>query len=278
MRLLLFTLAGPRASFGSSSAAGDERDSLEAPSRSALLGLIAAAQGIARSDADSLDRLRDTLAFAARVDRAGSPEIDFHTAQVAKRKDLKRRAVRVRSDELDVRRDELTTILSSRLYRCDYHSTVAVAHVAGESDAGVLDSLASALLRPKWMLYLGRKSSPLAWPLDPQIIEAPTLDGAFAQYDMACANKLEGWPKGRHVRVPVTWTPSRRTLRARTRVRLVADEAFVALWPVDILPPDHHKVIRRDVPLDRQRWLFSNQARFHWEQQAPMKAGETGHE
>ncbi len=274
MRMLLFTLAAPRASFGSSAAAGDERDSLEAPSRSALLGLIAAAQGCARSNSAALDRLRDGLAFASRLDRTGSPEIDFHTAQVAKRKDLKRRAVRVRGDELDVRRDELTTILSSRMYRCDYHATVAVAATAGEADPTVLEAVAEALRRPKWMLYLGRKSAPLGWPLDPQIVEAATLESACDQYDAMCADKLGGWPSGRQARVPVSWTPPKRRSRTHTRDQFVADEAFAALLPEGALPTDARKIIRRDVPIDRQRWLFANQQRIHWERATPPDSKE----
>lgn len=276
MRLLLFTLAGPRASFGSSAAAGDERDSLEAPSRSALLGLIAAAQGIARSDSSALDRLQNALAFAARVDRGGSPEIDYHTAQVAKRKDLKRRAVRVRGDELDVRRDQLTTILSSRMYRCDYHATVAV---AGADGTDILDEVAIALMRPKWMLYLGRKSAPLSWPLDPQVVEAATLDDALAQYDRSCASKLDAWPKGRQACVPRSWTPpARSAIHVRARSRFVADESFPSALLEGSLPTDHRQVIQRDVPLDRRRWLFSNQKRTQWEKSRHGNPGETGHE
>lgn len=276
MRLLLFTLAGPRASFGSSSAAGDERDSLEAPSRSALLGLIGAARGIARTDTAALDRLRDALVFASRIDRPGNPEVDYHTAQVAKRKDLKRRAVRVRGDELDVRRDELTTILSSRMYRCDYHATVAAALAAGVDDAALLDDVAAALRRPRWMLYLGRKSAPLSWPLDPQILETVSLDDALARYDDACALKMADWPAGRRVRVPASWTPpGRRRSRAGARVQFVADDGFARLLPDAGPPAGARTLIRRDVPLDRQRWLFSNQRRHQWERESPTPSKVT---
>lgn len=266
MRLLLFTLAGPRASFGSSAAAGDERDSLDSPSRSALLGLIAAAHGVIRSDSAALNRLRDGLAFATRLDRAGNPEIDFHTAQVAKRKDLKRRAVRVRGDELDGRRDQLTTILSSRTYRCDYQATVAIAATGSTSEATILNAVADALRRPKWMLYLGRKSAPLAWPMDPQIIETAAFEEAFDQYDRMCASRLASWPSGGQVQVPVGWTPpKRRKTHAENRDHFVADEAFRAVLPNGAFPAGARTVIRRDVPVDRQRWLFANQQRFHWE-------------
>lgn len=74
--VLVLRLAGPMQSWGSSSRF--TRRSTEAfPTKSALVGLLAAAQGRRRSDPiEDLAELR----FAVRVDQPGQLLRDFHTA------------------------------------------------------------------------------------------------------------------------------------------------------------------------------------------------------
>ncbi|WP_255311295.1 type I-E CRISPR-associated protein Cas5/CasD [Streptomyces viridosporus] len=66
----MLQLAGPTQSEGERSAFTPDGDTAPSPRRSALLGALAAAQGITRQDTDALDRYA-TLEFTVRVDRPG---------------------------------------------------------------------------------------------------------------------------------------------------------------------------------------------------------------
>jgi CRISPR system Cascade subunit CasD len=72
-----------------------------------------------------------------------------------------------------------TQLVTRREYRTDALHTVALWERQGARYR--LDEIAGALRRPKWALYVGRKSCPLALPLYPQIVEADTIRSAFAQ-------------------------------------------------------------------------------------------------
>jgi CRISPR system Cascade subunit CasD len=176
-RFLIFTLAAPMASFGGV-AVGERRDSWERPSVSSLLGLLAAALGVARSEEATHTALALGYRFAIRVEQPGGPLTDYHTAQVAPQR--KGRSFATRANELAV--DDLGTILSRREYRSDVLSTVAVA--ATETPPYTLEVLADALRRPSFTLYLGRKSCPLSLPLAPCITEAENIVIAFSVRDV----------------------------------------------------------------------------------------------
>ena len=97
--VLVLRLAGPMQSWGSSSRF--TRRSTEAfPTKSALVGLLAAAQGRRRSD--PIEDLAELL-FAVRVDQTGQLLRDFHTAH----------------------RGDTSMPLSHRFYREDAAHTVA---------------------------------------------------------------------------------------------------------------------------------------------------------
>ena len=172
MRFLLFTLYAPMGSFGEI-AVGERRMSWARPGRSAVLGLVAAAQGIDRADDAAHLRLEAELHYAVRTDAPGRPFMDYHTAQTPKvRRD---RTFATRREELES--DALYTVLSAREWRADACFTVALWPRSGH--AADLDHIAECLRHPRFVLYLGRKSAPLGLPLDPAIIEAETFIDAF---------------------------------------------------------------------------------------------------
>jgi CRISPR system Cascade subunit CasD len=177
---LLFRLYGPLASWGEI-AVGEERPSALHPTRSALLGLLAAALGLRRDAEAEHAELGRTLKFAVRVESAGVPLRDYQTAQVAAPR--RGRVYATREAQLRGRRDELETILSRRDYRCDALYGVAAWHEGheGEAPRWQLDILAGALRRPVFCLYLGRKSCPPALPLSPRVIAAPSAANALEQ-------------------------------------------------------------------------------------------------
>lgn len=158
-------------------AVGESRVTSTVPSRSALLGLLAAALGLKRTDEARLENLSDSVRFGILTLSGGDFLRDYHTVQVPPATALKRRPSRTRRDELLVPKSELGTILSARDYRTDASYRVAVEQM--EAGGINLKHLQNALRQPAFPLYLGRKACPLSLPLDPRIITATDILSAF---------------------------------------------------------------------------------------------------
>lgn len=174
MQYLVFRLYGAMASWGEAAVGGD-RPSATHPGRSAVLGLLAAALGIKRTEQAKLNALYQSVQFAVKEYSAGVLVRDYHTAQVPSTD--KKRVHRHRKSELTAPGYKLNTVLSSRDYRSDGVWVVAI-WLNGSSTV-TLSELAEALLKPRFTLYLGRKSCPLAAPLSPKVVEAETLQQAL---------------------------------------------------------------------------------------------------
>ncbi len=147
MSVLLLTLSGPLQSWGASSRFV-RRGTEAAPTKSGVLGLLAAAQGRRRTDPlEDLAQLR----FGVRIDQPGRLIRDFQTAR-----------------SLDGRQ---TMPLSYRFYLAD-----AVFLAAVQGDPALVDGLAEALRHPVFPLYLGRRSCPPAGPLLPRVVDGTVED------------------------------------------------------------------------------------------------------
>lgn len=146
MTVLLLTLSAPMQSWGSSSRFV-RRGTESAPTKSGVLGLLAAAQGRRRTD--PLEDLA-ALRFGVRVDQPGRLVRDFQTEQ------------RSNGDTLP---------LSYRFYLAD---AVFLAGVQGDAD--LLGALADALRRPAFPLYLGRRSCPPAGPVLPRLVDGDLVE------------------------------------------------------------------------------------------------------
>lgn len=173
---LVFQLYGPMAAWGDV-AVGESRVTSTLPSRSALLGLLAAALGLKRTDETRLTDLSASVRFGVLALSTGHFLRDYHTVQVPPASALKRRPSRTRRDELSVPKSELGTILSARDYRTDASYRIAVEQV-GTSRFN-LETIRTAILKPVFPLYLGRKACPPSLPLNPRIVEAADLLSAF---------------------------------------------------------------------------------------------------
>ena len=159
---LVFDLSAPMGAFGSY--AGHERRGSEImPPRSAVLGLLGAALGIERVDHDGQAALRRYRA-AVRLLAHSAPLRDYHTVQTVpakiKRPNGRRAAVEA------IGRD-INTSITVRDYRTDVAFAVAVWSVDAPWP---LSQVKDALLRPAFVLYLGRKSCPPAAPLGARIV------------------------------------------------------------------------------------------------------------
>ncbi|MET8750361.1 type I-E CRISPR-associated protein Cas5/CasD [Streptomyces sp. NPDC004667] len=137
MSTLVLRLAGPLQSWGSS-ARFARRTTETAPTKSGVIGLLAAALGRERT-ADLSDLA--SLTFAVRIDQAGTRLRDFQTARHA-----------VTDKAMPV---------SERFYLAD---AVFVAALAGEDP--LIRSLHEALRAPAYLPYLGRRSCPPQGPVD----------------------------------------------------------------------------------------------------------------
>ena len=152
MATLLLRLAAPLQSWGADSKFETRKTNRE-PTKSGIIGLLAAALGLRRDDAAGLARLNG-LHFAVRADREGSLLVDFHTAKS---------------------RD--TSYVTYRHYLQD-----AVFLAGLESgDEALLRELEAALRHPVYPLYLGRRSCPPTLPLCLGIRAGKLLDTLRAE-------------------------------------------------------------------------------------------------
>ena len=251
MNWLTFDLAGPLSSYGDV-APGRVRDTDLLPSRSAVLGLLAAAIGIERHEAERQRDLGSRVRIASRVSADAALLRDYHTTQAPTQPSLKGRPQATRRDELSVRKDDLYTVLSDRYYYADYAATVGVQ----SADAELLGELEDALLAPRFSLYLGRKSCPLAWPLRPHRMAAHTWTEALATHDERTREALDRF---RAFGVGKRWL---RNVRG----------AYVYSWDGGVnagpLVDQGRRVVRRDEPVDTGRRLFAERACWRAEQGA----------
>lgn len=172
MNYLVFRLYGAMASWGEAAVGGD-RPTATHPSRSAIIGLLAAAVGIKRSETERMKQLIGSVKLAVKEESAGVLVRDFHTAQVPSFN--KKAVINSRKDELSA--DKLNTVLSKRDYRCDGLWTVAI--WLDENASFELEQLSQALKQPKFTLYLGRKACPLAAPVRGEVVSCSSLQTAL---------------------------------------------------------------------------------------------------
>jgi len=227
---LVFHLYGPLASWGET-AVGEFRPSSDHPSRSAVLGLVAASLGVRREDEETLRRIAQSYALAIAVVSSGTLLRDYHTAAVPPSgKGKNRRRYATRKDELSGPRDGLATILSSRDYRCDAHYMVCLWPRTDDVPFS-LPEIRSALASPRFVPYLGRKSCVLSLPMKPECIDAENSGEAL----QSCAGNISDFLSGlrQNQKVRVFWSSGDDTGIAATQV-----------------------VRRRDEPYTRKPWQF----------------------
>lgn len=242
---LVFQLYGPLASWGDI-AVGETRPSSFAPTKSAVIGLVAAALGLRRPDTTLSEterrqwelehaNLAKGYGMAVKLTQPGLPLTDYHTAQVPSSGSGRNKKVfATRRDELSwMPRHDLNTILSRRDYRQDSFSAVAL--WARQEAPYPLADLRDKLLEPEFVLYLGRKSCPLALPLSPAIASADCFEDALSRSIFAQATQeFLGSRQMKESSAMLLWD-------ADAETRLSAEQT----------------VTRRDTPISRRRWQFT---------------------
>jgi len=183
---LVLDLYGAMTAWGAV-AIGEQRPNTAHPSKSAILGLFAAALGIRRDQEEQLLALNTGYAIAIHEVAHGIPLSDYHTTHMPKiaKKD---RHFYTRKNETD---STGKTGLSRRDYTCDARHTVMI--WANSAAPYTLPQLQAALNKPLFTLYLGRKSCPLALPLNPQCITAKDFLQAWQRYQQQQQHKTATW-------------------------------------------------------------------------------------
>ncbi|KAB1662976.1 type I-E CRISPR-associated protein Cas5/CasD [Pseudoclavibacter sp. CFCC 13611] len=231
--VITLRLAAPLQAWGASSRFS-RRMSERAPTKSGVIGLIAAALGLARTD--SLERF-SALRYGVRADQPGSLLRDFHTAHDASGASMP---------------------LSQRYYLQD---AVFLAGLESD-DRELLESFARALRHPHFPIFLGRRSCPPDGPIVTQTVEgdletvlreAPWAGTArhlavrCARHDWSASagiaaellieprqDDLSGATAETLADEPVSFDPERRRYATR-RIRRLAPVEFASLTPTDVV-------------------------------------------
>lgn len=210
---LLLRLAGPFQSWGERSPFDAERDTAPFPTRSAMIGMFAAAEG--RRRGDDL-RPYAQLKFTVRVDRPGLPMVDFHTAGGGEPTEF--------TAATSGGKHKGAAVVTKRTYLAD---AVFVVAVSGPDDD--IDRIATALEEPHWNPYLGRRSCP---PDEPLVLRGAVSDPV--------AELL------RHVPLSPAADPPRRPAEPDK----VPVDFYWENYPLGPLPDDAVQISVLDVPLN----------------------------
>lgn len=153
--VLVLRLAGPLQSWGVASRF-NQRETQDRPTKSGVVGLLAAAQGRRRSDP-----IEDLLALrlGVRVDQPGRLLRDYHTVSDYRGVPLPSSGVNAKGEPKSTSPKKFTHV-TRRFYLAD---AVFVAGLTGPE--ALLSALMSALLHPAFPLALGRRSCVPAQPL-----------------------------------------------------------------------------------------------------------------
>lgn len=203
MYTLLLRLGAPLQSWGSSSYY-DKRGTDNMPTKSGVIGLLAAALGRRRDE--SLDDL-NTLNFGVRIDQPGKRLNDFHVTDMG---------------------EKLNSNISTRTYLSDALFLVGLC----SEDKLLLKELSEAINNPKFPLFLGRRSCPPTQPINLGIRELALQDALQEEPWLAAeprrAKKQFGYNNEIRLRiitdaesgaikkdVPVSFSPYKREYRYR---------------------------------------------------------------
>lgn len=150
MTVLLFTVAAPLQSWGDTGRL-DVRNTRKEPTKSGVIGLIANALGMGRSD--SLDRFK-TLRFGVRVDREGKWDSDFQTTDYGKQ----------------------NVKITKKAFLADAKFTVGI-----EDTIENLQDYCVALIYPDRPLFFGRRSFTPGEPLQPRLMDKTLEEALLAE-------------------------------------------------------------------------------------------------
>ncbi len=225
MKSVLLRLEGPLQAWGTRSRF-PERDTEREPSKSGVLGVVAAALGMPRDDDARLAALA-MARMGVRVDREGGTLVDYHTAGAGRFAGVEHR-VHGTDDP----------VITRRAYLTDASFLVAL----GFEDEALAAEVDHALGSPRWPIFLGRRACPPSLPvraglvsMDPEVALRAALWPSHARPNenvrlvLECARD-EGEPRQDH---PLSFR-----LHARHFARRFVKTAWIAPDDLTLLPTD----------------------------------------
>jgi CRISPR system Cascade subunit CasD len=178
MRVLVLRFDAPLVSFGAP--AVDQNGVVQRfPSLSMLTGLLGNALGWDHRDHGALAALQERLRFAARLDRAGEPLVDYQTVFLGADWMVPEKTAWTTHGAIARRAgaNDLGTHQRWRHYRADSLTTVVIGLFDGSPST---DELAHALRQPMRPLFIGRKPCLPASRILVRVVEAASLIEALA--------------------------------------------------------------------------------------------------
>lgn len=194
MNGFILHLQGPMMSFADTGF-GQLREAGPFPSRSVVLGIIAAALGLERGDTRLLD-LHQRMRVHVGTARAGTLLVDYHTVLPTGYGAY---------DPTRLRRPgaEGNPVLTDRGYHVDSHFVALIS----SDDGPMIDDCRAALHNPIFTGYLGRRSCVPSTPLIPEDASGPTVIDALSHplwsAHQGRIEKLPPWERRRQKRAHV---------------------------------------------------------------------------
>lgn len=219
MPALLMCFDAPMQSWGTTSRF-THRDTALEPTKSGVIGLLAAALGLPRDHGD-IERLGRELKLSVRVDREGLLERDYHTVQNVPNTDA----------------SNTQTVVTNRYYLADALFLVGV-----EGSRSDIDAIHAAVQHPNWPIHFGRKAFVPARPLvHPTGATGLLTGGGITEEPLTDAMRGHPWLEDR--------------LRERRReLKKIDDGQSVPLRLVTDCPPGHPEAeLRHDRPISFER-------------------------
>ncbi|MER7582075.1 type I-E CRISPR-associated protein Cas5/CasD [Kitasatospora sp. NPDC097691] len=202
--VLVLRLGGPLQSWGDRSAF-NRRDSRPQPTKSGVVGLLAAAAGRPR-EADLADLVG--LRLGVRVDQPGTLLRDYHTVSDYRGRPLPQAGVNARGLQKPTSPAKDTHV-THRYYLQD---AVFVAAVQGP--AALVTALAEAIRRPAFPLALGRRSCVPTQPIALGAVREGTLEDVLATEPWQAGDAAKTAYRRRAERGPEPFSPHRIDLAA----------------------------------------------------------------
>lgn len=149
MKTILLKFGGPMQSWGTSSHF-ETRNTDYYPSKSAVIGVIAASFGYSRDEDKKIEKLNE-LDFAVRVDQVGLLRKDYQTAR------------KLKKDE---------TYVTNRYYLED---AIFVVAISSEDDKWI-EEICAALKNPYFQQFMGRRSCPVQPDFIIDVVETGAIE------------------------------------------------------------------------------------------------------
>lgn len=199
---LFLRLEGPFQAWGDTSKFVIRR-TMEAPTKSGVLGLLCCAMGLSRQEAREYLPKLNRLAMGVRIDRPGMRWWDYHTVGAG---------IGLTTAGGKLKTGDQGTLITRREYLVDASFLVAL-----QGDGELIHDLAAAVASPKWAIFLGRKSCPpsipvLARPREGESWANPAqhdkLDAALEAIPWCPRHQADAAPRNCAVKTLVEWKPT----------------------------------------------------------------------